>query len=294
MSAPLRYRVRLLSAAHYDGEAPAAHHTLRVRPLDYARQRVRRFDLEVEPKPIAVEERRDFFGNTTLSFALFEPHEDFIYRAESEVEVSPLALPPSTPSWEDLRALALAQATLDARAPAHFMFASRIASLNDDITAYAALSFSPGAQVLDGARDLARRIHADFQFDAQATDVTSPPLVAFKARHGVCQDFAHIMISGMRGLGLPAAYASGYLRTIPPPGATRLEGADATHAWVMVWCGPDHGWIGVDPTNNLIADTDHILAAIGRDYADVAPETGVIVIPGEQTLETAVDVRALD
>lgn len=293
MTDPIRYRVRLLSAAHYDGEAPSAHHTLRVRPLDAARQRVRTFELDIEPRPHVIAERRDFFGNATQSFALLERHADFTYRAETEVEVSPIILPPTTPAWEQVRADALAHRALNALAPAHFMFPSRIVHISDDITDYAAPSFGPGGPILDCARDLARRIHADFKFDAEATDVTSPPSVAFKARHGVCQDFAHIMVAGMRGLGLAAAYASGYLRTLPPPGAAPLEGADATHAWVMVWCGEKTGWIGVDPTNNMIADTDHILVAIGRDYADVAPETGVIVIPGEQTLDSAVDVREL-
>jgi transglutaminase-like putative cysteine protease len=135
-----------------------------------------------------------------------------------------------------------------------------------------------------------RRMHADFVFDSSATEVTTPASEAFKARRGVCQDFAHIMISSVKGLGLPAAYVSGYLRTIPPLGQPRLEGADATHAWVALWCGVELGWIGFDPTNAVLAQNDHIVLARGRDYSDVAPIDGIILAPGRQTLNVQVDV----
>ncbi len=133
-------------------------------------------------------------------------------------------------------------------------------------------------------------MHADFVFDSSATDVKTPASQAFAARRGVCQDFAHIMISGLKGLGLPAAYVSGYLRTIPPAGQPRLEGADATHAWVALWCGDQLGWIGFDPTNAVLAQNDHIVLATGRDYSDVAPIDGIILAPGGQTLTVQVDV----
>ena len=135
-----------------------------------------------------------------------------------------------------------------------------------------------------------RRMRDDFTYDAEATDVSTPIAAAFEGRHGVCQDFTHIMIAALRGLGLPAAYVSGYLRTIPPPGRPRLEGADATHAWVNLWCGPQDGWVGFDPTNAILARDDHITLAIGRDYADVAPVDCIILSAGAQTLDVDVDV----
>ena len=112
------------------------------------------------------------------------------------------------------------------------------------------LSFPPGGGILAGAVDLMHRIRNDFKYDPKATVISTPLKEVFEKRHGVCQDFAHVMIAGLRGLGLPAAYVSGYLRTIPPPGKPRLQGADATHAWVSVWCGEEIGWIGFDPTND--------------------------------------------
>ncbi len=98
------------------------------------------------------------------------------------------------------------------------------------------------------------------------------------------------MITALRGLGLPAAYVSGYLRTTPPPGRPRLAGADATHAWVSLWCGVKTGWVGFDPTNDVIVQDNHIVLAVGRDYSDVAPIDGIILAPGEQTLKVEVDV----
>ncbi len=143
--------------------------------------------------------------------------------------------------------------------------------------------------MLAAAVDFMNRIKADFTYEIGATNVMTTPSMSFALRRGVCQDFAHIMISGLRGLGIPAAYVSGYLRTIPRPGSQRLEGADAMHAWVLVWCG-EHGWRGLDPTNGLIVTNDHIVLAVGRDYADVAPIDGVVVSSGGQKLAVSVDV----
>jgi len=137
--------------------------------------------------------------------------------------------------------------------------------------------------------ELNAAIYKLFAYVPNSTKVDSPIDEALETRQGVCQDFAHIMISGLRGLGLPAAYVSGYLRTVPRSGAARLEGADAMHAWVMVWCDRA-GWWGLDPTNALIASDDHVVLAIGRDYADAAPIGGVMLGSGQQRLSTAVDV----
>ena len=156
--------------------------------------------------------------------------------------------------------------------------------------AYARESFGKARPVLEAASELMARIRRDFTYDPEATEVSTPLAEAFAQRHGVCQDFAHIMIAGLRGLGLPAAYVSGYIRTIPPPGQKRLEGADASHAWALLWCGPETGWIGLDPTNDLIVADDHIVTAVGRDYADVAPLDGVLIGPGSQKIGIAVDV----
>jgi transglutaminase-like putative cysteine protease len=185
--------------------------------------------------------------------------------------------------------------------PAHFLFPSRMVSLDPEIRDYVRQSFSPGRPVLDAAIELNGRMKSDIVYDTGATTVTTTPPMSFALRRGVCQDFAHIMISGLRGIGLPAAYVSGFLRTLPRTDPTRLQGADAMHAWVMLWCGPllpspasgggkGSGWIGLDPTNAVLASEEHVVLAIGRDYTDVAPMDGVIFGSGNQQIDVAVSV----
>jgi transglutaminase-like putative cysteine protease len=160
----------------------------------------------------------------------------------------------------------------------------------DSIRLYAEKSFPPGRAIREGAIDLMNRLHADMTYDGEATDVSTLPEEAFGLRRGVCQDYAHIMIAGLRALGLPAAYVSGFIRTLPPPGTARREGADSMHAWVLVWCGAKAGWLPLDPTNALVVSEEHVVVGVGRDYADVAPIDGVIITTGGQSLDVAVDM----
>ncbi|MGH6812772.1 MAG: transglutaminase-like domain-containing protein, partial [Methylocella sp.] len=195
-----------------------------------------------------------------------------------------------TPAFEKVREDAFASTSFDRDSPAHFLHQSRLAPRFEPASDYARESFPPGRPVLEGAKDLMRRIKADFKYDTKATVVSTPLSEAFGKRRGVCQDFAHIMIAGLRGLGLPAAYISGYIRTNPPAGKKRLEGADAMHAWVSLWCGEAHGWTGLDPTNSMMIGNDHIVLAKGRDYADISPVAGIILGSREQDVDVQVDV----
>ena len=146
------------------------------------------------------------------------------------------------------------------------------------------------ASVQAAALDLCLAIHADFRYDREATKVDTGPVEAFGLKRGVCQDFAHVMIAGLRGAGIPAGYVSGFLRTIPPKGKPRLEGADAMHAWVRVWCGQHAGWLEFDPTNAMLAGPDHITIGHGRDYSDVSPIVGVLRTSGQHHAKQSVDV----
>ena len=140
-----------------------------------------------------------------------------------------------------------------------------------------------------GVLDLCTRIHHEFCYDPRATHIATPLREVFEKRRGVCQDFAHLMIACLRSLGLPARYVSGYLCTTPPPGQKRLQGADASHAWLSAYC-PDLGWIDIDPTNDRIPTDHHIQLAWGRDFDDVSPIKGVILGGGQQVVRVAVDV----
>ncbi|WP_332685276.1 transglutaminase family protein [Bosea sp. (in: a-proteobacteria)] len=286
------YDIRHLTSYAYARPVPFARCILRVLPREGDGQHVVASRLSVTPR---ASERQDgicFFGNRTTRLTIARPHRELRIETVSRVEVNRAAtpFPALTRHWEEAAALALRAQSLAPDSPAQYLYPSRLAPAVAEITAYAQESFQARRPVFEAACELMGRVRRDFTYDPEATEVSTPIREAFEQRHGVCQDFAHIMIAGLRGLGLPAAYVSGYLRTIPPPGQARLEGADATHAWVMIWCGPETGWIGLDPTNDLIVGDDHIIAATGRDYADVSPLDGVLVGPGSQKLEVEVDV----
>jgi transglutaminase-like putative cysteine protease len=286
------YDVRHVATYDYGSVVPFSRHVARMTPTDRPGQAILAADLDIAPDPAERTAATDFFGNGLTIFALDEPHGTLTVTATARVEVIPPApfLASLTPAAAVVADLAAGLFDLGSQSPVHHIFPSRSIPLDDAITRYARESLPPSRPVLDGTLELNRRIHDDFRYEPGATDATTLPSAAFAARRGVCQDFAHVMIAGLRGLGLPAAYVSGYLRTDPPLGRPRLEGADATHAWVAVWCGPQTGWIGLDPTNAITAGEDHIVLATGRDYADVSPIDGVIVASGGHTLTVAVDV----
>src|SRR5258708_12665445 len=256
-------------------------------PINRTRQRVHAAALEIAPVPVERREGFDFFGNHVTWIGLEEPHDSLSIKVAARVAVeAPVdPAPLETPPWEAVRAAVMMTSDIGATSPAHFLFPSRQVSLDPEIADYVRKSFLPERPVFEGAADLMARIKADFVYEVGATSVATTPSAAYALRRGVCQDFAHIMISGLRGIGLPAAYVSGYLRTVPKEGQARLEGADAMHAWVMVWCGEVAGWCGFDPTNAILVGDDHVTPAVGRDYSDIAPIAGVDFTSGGQHLE---------
>ena len=287
------YDIRQTTSYSYQVPVRVVRQVLRMTPVDRpGHQHVIAHMLDVDPEPAELMRGLDFFGNGLAWLTIDQPHGHLQITTRSRVEVSARALPDAaeTPLVDDVRTLALEQPDLGPEAPAHGLFQSRAVPLDAEITDWAATSFRGDRPMLEAGLELMTRIKDDFAYQPGATHVATTPLEAFTTRAGVCQDFAQVMIAGMRGLGLPARYVSGYLRTIPPEGQPRLEGADATHAWVEIWCGPQHGWIGLDPTNAIPAGDDHIILAVGRDYADVSPVDGVIVSSGDHILSVGVDV----
>lgn len=287
------YDIRQTTSYSYGGPVRATRQVLRLSPVDRkGHQHVVMHMLDISPRPSELERGRDFFGNGVAFMVMDAPHDrlEICSRSRVEVNVAPLPDPAMTPSVAVAREAALANADLGPASPVHGLYASRSVPLDLAITDWAAQSCPDERPVLEAAMEVMTRIHADFAYRPGATTVTTLPSEAFVARSGVCQDFAHVMIAGLRGLGLSARYVSGYLRTVPPEGEQRLEGADATHAWVEVWCGEEIGWIGLDPTNAIPAGEDHVILAVGRDYADVSPVDGVMVSSGGQILAVGVDV----
>jgi transglutaminase-like putative cysteine protease len=286
------YDIRHITRYRYAAPVGFSTGLMRLTPMADADQRVLSHAIEITPRPSHITRTRCFFGMELTRVLIEQPHTSLSIIARARVVVERTGAPPlfADPPWEVVRAQALGGGGLEPRDPAHFLFPSRRVPRNLDAEAYAARSFVPGRPILAAADDLMQRIRAEFRYDPDATAVNTPLDAVMAGRHGVCQDFAHVMIAGLRGLGLPAAYVSGYLRTIPPPGKPRLAGADASHAWIALWCGPDWGWVGFDPTNAIRVGDDHIVIAMGRDYADVAPIDGVILASGGSTLDVAVDV----
>lgn len=284
------YTLRHRTTYRYGKPVRFARCALRLKPQDGEGQSVLASAVTIDPSPTTAVMRRDYFGIEAVAITLDTPHTTFSVEALSTVRVE-RRVPPEPEAgqpWERVRDAVVAGCDLRGRAPVHFLFPSGRVPLVPDVTDYARASFMPGRSAYGTAYDLMLRIRADFRFDAKATNVRTPLAESFALRAGVCQDFAHVMIAGLRGMGLPAAYVSGYLRTVPPPGRPRLRGADASHAWVAVWCGD--GWLGLDPTNGVAVRDDHIVVARGRDYGDVAPVDGIVSGSGKQRLKVEVDV----
>ena len=287
----MKYNVLHETLYSYDSPVVLSQQLLHLTPrvLDFQKLLLHR--IAIEPAPAETSTRDDYFGNPVTQILLAAPHGRLSVSAESQVEVTPRAMPEGGDAWEEVRdALRRGGGTL--LEPIQFMFESPHVELLRDLAAYAESSFPPGRNALAAALDLTRRIHADFTFDPKATSVSTPLREVLAKRRGVCQDFAHFMIGCLRMLGIPARYMSGYIRTTPPPGQPRLVGADASHAWVSVYCGAA-GWVDLDPTNNVVVGEGHVTLAWGRDFSDVTPMRGVILGGGEQDLEVRVTVTPL-
>ncbi|NOT45517.1 MAG: transglutaminase family protein [Acidobacteria bacterium] len=283
---------------HYDyaSVVAASQHLAYLRPRELPFQHVRSSRLVIEPEPSRLLQRTDYFGNAADQFELLRPHAALHVSATSEVEVSAAhdgLDPRASAPWEAVRAACRQPgdaATLDA---AQFVYASPYVVLDADIQAFAVRSFQPGRAILDAVLDLTHRIHEEFTFDPSATSITTPVARVLAERRGVCQDFAHFEVSCLRSMGLPARYVSGYLLTDPPPGQPRLIGADASHAWVSVFCR-HVGWVDVDPTNDLLVGERHITLAWGRDFGDVSPLRGVLLGGEEHRLRVEVSVMPVE
>lgn len=290
------YDIRHVTTYGYESPVSFARCSLRLEPRSGDGQQLISHSVDIRPRPADRTVRRDFFGTLTESILIETAHRNLRIDSRSRVSVSRIAPGRAAPSpaWESVRDVAFEATSLGPLSPINYIFASPLVPVLGPVTGYASLSFSPGSGILAGAVDLMHRIRTEFKYDPKATVISTPLKEVFEKRHGVCQDFAHVMIAGLRGLGLPAAYVSGYLRTIPPPGKPRLQGADATHAWVSLWCGADIGWVGLDPTNDILVENDHIELAVGRDFSDVSPVDGIIVGSRKQKLGVAVDVLLVE
>jgi transglutaminase-like putative cysteine protease len=288
------YRIVHRTSYKYKYPVSVGNHVACLRPRSLPRHRLAQSELHITPRPVTISERMDYFGNHLCFFTIEEPHDILVVEARSQVimEQSGAGWPQESLPWEEV-----AGATPESDNPValeayQFKFESPRIRLRPDFAAYALQSFTGKRPLHEGLLDLTARINSDFRFDSKVTNVRTPVEEVFQKRRGVCQDFAHVQIACLRSIKLPARYVSGYLRTYPPPGHPRLVGADASHAWVSVYC-PGSGWLDVDPTNNVVPSTGHVTLAWGRDFGDVSPLHGLILGGGFHTLKVAVDLEEI-
>jgi transglutaminase-like putative cysteine protease len=291
----------------YDYAAPVslAHHLAHLQPLHDAHQQLLAHTLDIAPAPDRFHDSLDVFGNAQRHFSLARPHQRLSVRAASRVRLVPRFAglqPAASPPWETLAARLRYVACAPFEPAVEFALPSPYVPRLRELRAYAAPSFTPGRPMAEAAIELMTRLHADFRYESRSTDVDTPLQRVLAQRRGVCQDFAHLMAGGLRMLGLPARYVSGYLLTDSAEAGASLLGADASHAWVQVWCPgtpgvPDQGlgagWLDLDPTNCLVPGVGHVRLATGRDFGDVTPLRGVIRGSGDHTLSVGVSTRVL-
>ncbi len=292
----MRYGVRHLTKFSYDFPVRFARCNLRLHPVDWDGQRVERHNLSIQPGAQVMRGQANGYPTITDRLVISKPVNSLAIESRSTVtieRIAPVPLP-GDPTVTQAALTARDVRDLGPMAPANYLFPSPLIGAFAQIADWCAVELLPERGVVEAGLALARRIRDDFQYDGSATELETSPAEAFAAGRGVCQDFAQIMISGARSAGIAAAYVSGYLRTVPPEGKERLVGADATHAWAMLWCGAERGWLGFDPTNGCTVGADHIVCAIGRDYADVSPIDGVFLGREGQKIEVAVDVEPLN
>lgn len=290
----MKYRVHHTTIYAYGESVDLASHMLHLLPRPLPQQTVLNAGLETTPRAARCTLGTDHFGNRVSWLFLDLPHASFEVRLSASVDVrfpEPPAAAATLP-WEEVAA-ALRAGGGETWQVAEFAFPSRMAPVDAAAGRYVAVSFPVGRPVLAGLLDLTARIRNDFTFRPGVTTIATPVAQVLSQRAGVCQDFTHLMIAGLRMLGLPARYVSGYICTRPPPGQATRRGADQSHAWVGVWLGPEHGWVDLDPTNNLVVRDEHVVLGWGRDYGDVSPVRGVILGGGSHSLSVRVELEAV-
>jgi len=294
--AAIAYEVTHRTDYHYETDVSHSFGQLHVLPREFPGQRCRSAGVVIVPEPDDYAERIDFFGNRVSFMAIHEPHRELSVTATSVVEVGPRTggqSPECGRPWEEVRAALRSPGAVDRVNACQFALDSPLLAASREFADYARKSFTGGRGLLEAVCDLSHRIHTEFAYKPGATSVTTPVDEVLRTREGVCQDFAHLAIACVRSIGLPARYVSGYLETDPPAGRTKLRGADASHAWLAVLV-PEVGWVEVDPTNDQLVSSRYVVAAVGRDYSDVPPVSGVIYTEGAtKRLEVVVDVTAL-
>lgn len=292
----MRFKVKHVTEYAYQEPVGLCHNRLCLTPLTGVQQTCLSSEIEIVPAPEEFSYRTDFFGNTLAFFSTYKDHDQLEITATSEVNLS--SRPEADEAlgsqvlWREVNQL-LSRQGKDLYEIVQYVLPSRFIMNNDVIKEFTKDCFAEDATMWAACNGLMQKIHKTIEFKPGFTTINTPVDHVVKERKGVCQDFAHLMISCLRTMGLAARYVSGYLETLPPPGKKKLVGSDASHAWVSVYF-PSVGWVEFDPTNCLLPSFKHITIGYGRDYHDVAPIKGIVFSSGKQDLTVKVDVTRLD
>jgi len=290
----MKYKVKHTTKYKYQGPVNVCHNRLCLGLIETSSQKVISSKILITPEPDETSNRKDFFGNNILFFSIYKVHSNLEIVSESEVVIQHHLFQElaqnSLMLWEDA-CLEIEDAEFQEDL-VQFILPSNFVPYKKEIRDFAQISFPKGATLWDACFDLMQRIFNEIKFTPGFTTINTPVETVLKAKRGVCQDFAHLMIACVRNMGLPARYVSGYIETLPPPDKPKLVGSDASHAWVSIYF-PSIGWVDFDPTNCLLPAFQHIVIAYGRDYQDIAPVKGIVFGSGDQVLSLEVDVERI-
>ena len=288
----IKYQVVHDTVYNYAYLVANGQHYTHLTPRHTAHQEVLWHSLEFIPPPSEASKNRDYYGNHCHSVLIQTPHDSLRVKATTLVRVEEFE--PSAELAQQAWETALVKSIYkpESLEVADMRLPSPLTPILADSQTYARRFFTAGRPWIDAMLDLTRHINTEFTYDPEATHVDTPLSEVFTSKRGVCQDFAHVMLSCLRSFKLPARYVSGYILNEPPPGKEKLVGSDASHAWIETWL-PGLGWVGFDPTNGKLANTEFITIAWGRDYSDVTPLRGVVLGGGEHELEVKVTVTPL-
>jgi transglutaminase-like putative cysteine protease len=272
----------------YDEPVAQSISEARLTPRTFEKQRVQEVRIDVKPEFATRETRTDYFGNEVMTIAVFGTHDRFVVTSTSVVEtgLAPACELPAI-SWESVRDRLAAPPDDESLAASEYIFESPFVPFVRVLAEYARPTFAPGRPLVESLTELKHRVHSEFLYKPASTSIEVPLQEVMEKRHGVCQDFAHVMIGALRSVGLAARYVSGYLRS-----GADVQGAEASHAWVSAYV-PGAGWVDFDPTNDVMPADGHVTVGWGRDFGDVTPVKGVALGGGGQTVEVEVRVTPL-
>lgn len=291
----MKYKIKHTTTYKYSDFVSLCQNQARLTPRTTDKQICQSSHIEIDPPPSYLHEYTDYFNNKVTVFEIAKQHKVLTVTMVSEVELldAPnIDFSHFDTSWEKVRDLLAIPKTQTLLKASEFVLPSQFTPIEPNIREYALSSFTPEVSLIEGCRDFMARIFLEFHYDPGFTTISTPLSVVFAQKRGVCQDFAHFALAGLRSIGLAARYVSGYIETFPPEGEEKLEGADATHAWFAIFL-PNYGWVDFDPTNNVLPKDQHMTLAVGRDFSDVTPLKGVVFGGGSQALNVAVDMIRL-